>query len=246
MNLAATSDMNTIRRKTVAAVLGLLILAGPAIAGTGHPTQSHQSIRDAAQRHALNETQKLPSRAEVSVGDLDSRLRLTACDQPLDTYDSPNGLNGGRGVVGVRCNGSKPWKIYVPVRIALMESVVVSRRAIVRGQELSADDLVLSEIDVSAVHKAYFTRIEDVVGMRSKRSVTSGKLLHAGVLQQAKWIKRGSQVEIVAVGDGLDVRMRGKAMADGSRGDRIRVKNLNSGRIITGTVAGAGIVHVLN
>ena len=74
----------------------------------------------------------------MTTGSLDSRLKLAACDQPLATYDSPNGLNGGRGVVGVRCNGSKPWKIYVPVRIALMESVVVSRRAIVRGQELSA------------------------------------------------------------------------------------------------------------
>ena len=227
-------------------MLGLLILTSTATAGTDHAIQSHQSIRDAARQHALSGAEKLPSRAEVSVGDLDSRLRLTACDQPLETYDSPNGLNGGRGVIGVRCNGSKPWKIYVPVRIALMESVVVSRRAIVRGQELGAGDLMLSEVDVSAVHKAYFTRIEDVVGMHSKRSITAGKLLHAGLLKQAKWIKRGSQVEIVAVGDGLDVRMRGKAMADGSRGDRIKVKNLNSGRIITGTVAGAGVVHVLN
>jgi flagella basal body P-ring formation protein FlgA len=246
MNIARTSDMKTIRRKTVAAALGLLILAGPTTAGTDHPTQSHQSIRDVAQQHALDEVDNLPSRAEVHVGDLDSRLRLTACDQPLETYDSPNGLNGGRGVVGVRCNGSKPWKIYVPVRIALIESVVVSRRALVRGQELGADDLMLSEVDVSAVHKAYFTRIEDVVGLRSKRSVTSGKLLHAGLLQKAKSVKRGSQVEIIAVGGGLDVRMMGKAMADGSRGDRIKVKNLNSGRIITGTVAGAGVVHVLN
>jgi flagella basal body P-ring formation protein FlgA len=38
--------------------------------------------------------------------------------------------------------------------------------------------------------------------------------------------------------------MRGKALADGGRGDRIRVKNLNSGRIISGTVSGRGLVQV--
>ena len=246
MNLAATSDMNTIRRKTVAAVLGLLILAGPAIAGTGHPTQSHQSIRDAAQRHALNETQKLPSRAEVSVGDLDSRLRLTACDQPLDTYDSPNGLNGGRGVVGVRCNGSKPWKIFVPVNVALMDKVVINRRPLVRGQTLRPEDLMLSDMDVSGLHHAYFTRIEDVTGLRSKRAIAHGTTLHAGLLQRARLIKRGGQVDIVSISGGLQVRMRGKALADGGRGDRIQVENLSSGRVVSGTVVSSGVVHVLN
>ena len=37
-----------------------------------------------------------------------------------------------------------------------------------------------------------------------------------------------------------------KALADGSRGDRIRVKNLNSGRVVTGTVTGNGVIQVPN
>lgn len=242
-NFAAICGVNTIRQKTVAATLALLIQS---VFAAAHETQKHQSIRDAAERHALTEAENLPARPVVTVGDLDSRLKLAACDQPLDTYDSPNGLNGGRGVVGVRCTGSKPWKIYVPVKIALMESVVVSRRPVVRGQALQADDVMLSEVDVSAVHKAYFTRIEDVVGLRSKRAIASGKTLHAGLLQRARWVKRGNQVEIVAMTDGLQVRMMGKALADGGRGDRIKVKNLSSGRVITGTVAGTGVVHVFN
>jgi len=235
--------MNKIRQKIVAATLAFLIQ--PVIAAN-YETQSHQSIRDAAEQHALSETENLPSRPEVSVGDLDSRLKLAACDQPLDTYNSPNGLNGGRGVVGVRCSGSKPWKIFVPVKVSLMEHIVISSHPLVRGQTLEADDVTLSEVDVSAVRKAYFTRIEDVVGLRSKRAIASGKTLHAGLLQRAKWVKRGNQVEIVAIGDGLQVRMMGKALADGGRGERIKVKNLASGRVITGTVAGTGVIHVFN
>ena len=149
-----------IRRKTVAASVALLH-ASPVIAADDDTqiAREHPRCRRAA---CAGEAESLSARPEVTVGGLDSRLKLAACDQPLETYNSPNGLNGGRGVVGVRCNGSKPWKIYVPVKIALMESVVVSRRPLVRGQALRADDLMLSEVDVSGMHKAYFTRIEDV------------------------------------------------------------------------------------
>ena len=221
-----------------------LLLALPAAATS--PMQSHASIRDAARQHAAASADVPGGRAEITVNPLDSRLRLTACDRPLETYDSPNGLNRGRGVVGVRCTGSKPWKIFVPVSIAVIERVVVTRRPLVRGQALQADDLVLDETDVSRLHKAYFTRIEDVIGLRSKRALGAGKTLHAGLLKREKLVRRGKAVSIIASVGGLKVSVRGKALADGSQGDQIRVENLASGKIVSGTVAGDRLVKVLN
>jgi len=238
--------MRKIRQKFDATLVSALLLAGSALASDEADVEPLQNIRAAAEQHALAGAEGLPGRVEVTVGSLDSRLRLAACDQPLEAYDSPNGLSAGRGVVGVRCEGSRPWKLYVPVTIALMDQVVVSSRPLVRGQSVRAEDLMLSEVDTSGLRKAYFTRIEDVVGLRSKRAINSGTTLHAGLLQRAELVKRGSQVDILAVTEGLHVQMRGKALADGGRGDRIQVQNLNSGRVITGTVAGSGLVHVLN
>lgn len=233
--------MNTRRQKLVAT----LLLLGATTPLAADQSQSHASIRDTARDHALQAAALLPGRPRVEVGSLDSRLRLAKCDVPLEAYDSPNGLNGGRGVVGVRCDGSRPWKLYVPVQLALLEPVVVSRRALVRGQTLGADDLAIDEVDTTTLHKAYFTRIEDVVGLRSKRSVAAGATLHAGLLDREQLVRRGSQVEIVAASGGLQVSMRGKALADGGRGDRIRVENLKSGRVITGTVTGHGVIQVI-
>lgn len=236
--------MTALRRNPDIAAVALLLTAACHAPVASATNQSHASIREAAREHALSEAHSLPGNAQVSVGSLDSRLKLTACDQPLQTYDSPNGLRGGRGVVGVRCDGSKPWKLYVPVRIAVLEQIVVSRRPVVRGQTLTTADVMLSEVDTSGLHKAYFTRLEDVVGLRSKRSIASGKTLHAGLLRREQLVKRGTQVEIVANAGGLHVTMRGKALGDGGRGDRIRVKNLNSGRVITGTIRGRGVIQV--
>jgi len=238
--------MKNIRRNLDAILVSTLLLAGNAPASDEADVEPLQNIRAAAEQHALAGAEDLPGRVEVTVGSLDSRLKLAACDQPLQTYDSPNGLSAGRGVIGVRCEGSRPWKLYVPVTIALMDQVVVSSRPLVRGQSVQAEDLILSEVDTSGLRKAYFTRIEDVVGLRSKRAISSGTTLHAGLLPRAELARRGSQVDLLAVTDGLHVQMRGKALADGGRGDRIQVQNLNSGRVITGTVAGSGLVQVLN
>ena len=233
------------RRKSAALAVVLIAIAGSGSADE-YPAQSHDSIREAARQHALAQADNLAGRPEVTVGSLDSRLKLAQCERALETYDSPNGLNGGRGVVGVRCEGGKPWKIYVPVHLALLDTVVVSTRPLVRGQAVQADDVTLSEVDTSTLHKAYFTRVDDVVGLRSKRAVGGGTTLHAGLLERARLVKRGSQVQILAVTGGLQVRMRGKALADGTRGDRIKVKNLSSGREVTGTVTGSGLIEVLN
>jgi len=223
----------------------LAFAACPALAEE-YPIEPHDNIRAAAEQHALALGDDMPGRVEVTVGRLDSRLRLAACDKMLETYDSPNSLSGGRGMVGVRCNGSKPWKIYVPISVAVLNDVVVSSHPVVRGQAVQAGDLTVREVDTSRLRKAYFTRVEDVVGLRSKRDIPAGTALHAGLLQRAKLIKRGSHVEIIANLDGLRVTMRGEAMADGGRGDRIRVKNIDSGRVVTGTVTGSGVIEVLN
>lgn len=223
-----------------------MLLGALGVSADANTSQSHDSIRATAEFHAIEKAEMLAGRPVVKVGRLDSRLKLAECDQPLHAFDSPNGLSGGRGVVGVRCEGSTPWKIYVPVTVALMAQVVVTRNPVVRGQSLTANDLVLREMDISSERKAVFRDIGNAVGLRSKRTLDAGSLIHAGLLKRAKLIRRGGQVEIVATIDGLQVRMRGKAMADGGRGDRIQVKNTRSGRLVTGTVTGHGVIEVLN
>ena len=238
--------MSKKRRISVAICLSISIGVIAAGNATERASQSHETILEAARTHVLDNSDALGGRAEVSVKSLVSRLRLADCDLPLETFDSPNGLSGGRGVVGVRCPGSTPWKIYVPVHVALMDHVVVTRNPVVRGQTLDAGDLMLREIDVTSQRKAVFRDISDVIGLRSKRTLDAGDVVHAGLLQRAKLVRRGSDVQIRAATGGLYVTMHGKALSDGSHGQRIRVKNLSSGRIVTGTVTQSGVIEVLD
>ena len=57
-------------------------------------------------------------------------------------------------------------------------------------------------------------------------------------------VKRGEKITISAVQPAFTIRMNGVAMMNGTKGQRIRIKNENSGRIISATVVEAGVVSV--
>ena len=49
----------------------------------------------------------------VSIRPLDSRLAPAMCDEPLQALPANTTRTLGAVSVGVRCNGTKPWTIYV-------------------------------------------------------------------------------------------------------------------------------------
>ncbi len=224
-------------------LLCLLILAATTRAGND-TTESHQRIREAARAHVLARADQLPGQIEVKIARLDPRLRLRRCERPLETYDSPNGLRPGRNVVGVRCTGQHPWKLYVTVDIATLQPVVVAARPLARGQQVSAADLRIEQRDTARLHQAFYTQIHDLVGQRARRQIAAGRILHPGLLERRRLVRRGGTVQIVVQRGPLQVRMQGKALQNGALGDRIRVRNQASGREITGEVIAAGTVRV--
>ncbi len=231
-------------RKTLLTFLALAALPAPVPAAQNY--ESHQAIRDAALAHARKLAAQFPGKIKVSTSPLDRRLRLPACDRPLQAYNSPNGLRPGRGVVGVRCEGSHPWKLYVGVQIATLQPVVVLARPVARNQLLQAADLKTEWRDTSRLHRAYYTRddLPALRGMKARRALPAGQVLNPTLLGLRQLVWRGARVEILARHGALQVRMAGKALQNGSRGQRIRVRNLSSGREISGEVIASGVIQV--
>jgi flagella basal body P-ring formation protein FlgA len=64
------------------------------------------------------------------------------------------------------------------------------------------------------------------------------------MIDAQRLVKRGAEVTIVADTGNIEVRMRGKALGEGGRGDRIKVKNVRSGRVVTATVMARGVVQI--
>lgn len=181
----------------------------------------------------------------VSAGVLDSRHRLALCDRDLQGFLRSGTEIQARTIVGVRCDGSKPWKLYVPVNVIVTTNVLVARHTLTRGQLLSADDLTVELRDVSRIRTGYLTQAEQVVGQRLKTQLIAGKMLTPSMIEIDAVIRRGQSVTLVVGTGKFSISMNGTALMDGALNQRIRVQNINSGRIVEGVVRSQEHVEIL-
>ena len=181
----------------------------------------------------------------VKAGVLDPRHRLSYCDEPLQAF-----MRGGtdikaRTIVGVRCSGSRPWKVYVPVTVVVMADVLVARQTLTKGHVLTAADLTLERRDVSRQRSAYLSELQQAVGQRLKTQLIAGKALQPSMIEADIAVRRGQSVTLTAGGGDFRISMAGTALADGALNQRIRVRNSNSGRIVEGIVRSREQVEIL-
>ena len=225
---------------TVLAIL--LILAGPATAGD---LQEHRSIQATAETFIAGVVHSSHgAEPSVTAGSLDSRLRLARCDVPLEAFQPSGSRMLGNTTVGVRCTGSNTWTLYVPVSVSLFGDVVVAARPLPRSHLLTAADLKLARRDLAQLHAGYYSHIDQLVGKQAGRNIALDTAVSSLLVKEPLAVRRGQRVSLVANAGGLEVRMTGEAMSDGTAGERIRVRNLRSKRIIDGIVKSGTTIQV--
>lgn len=213
-------------------------------ATTAYAVQDLDEVRKAVGEflHASNGSIASPDHVEVGV--IDSRLRLARCGRSLKLFIPAGGAAAGNTTVGVRCLGPSPWLIYVPARVRVYRDVVVTSRAVPRNSVVGMQDIKLEQRDVSGLTAGYLGAPEKALGRVARRPMPIGAIIDRSALENRRLVRRGERVTILANAGRLAVQMKGKALMDGASGDRIRVKNLSSGRIVEGTVTANGTVHV--
>ncbi len=225
--------------------LAAFALAGATLTAAAAGTQPLAEIRAAARAHVarLYATEGAV-RHEIAVQRLDPRLRLARCDRPLETFDPPGARRHGNTVVGVRCPGASPWTVYVPVRVAVIRPVVVTRRPVPRGAVLAREDLELRERDTATLPLGYLTRLEAAVGQRARRALPAGAVVAPGALERTPVVRRGQRVILLARTGTVEVRAAAVALSDAAVGERVAVRNLRSQRVVEGVAVREGVVRV--
>lgn len=224
---------------------GFALMSSLAASALAAPIQDHATIRATAERFIADVVSASYGQSpEVHSGKLDSRLRLSQCETPLEAFQPPGGKTLGNITVGVRCNGSKSWSLYVPVKVSIYDRVVAAARPLSRGEVLDAGDVKLVERDLAQLQSGYFSDPADVAGMEVTRTVAIDAALTNHLVKEPLQVRRGQRVVLVAGEGGLEVRMAGEALSDGANGARIKVRNLSSKRVVDGTVLTATTVRV--
>ena len=112
------------------------------------------------------------------------------------------------------------------------------------GHKLELSNIHEVKVASQKVTRGQITNPDMAVGARLLRASKANTPLKKSLLRIPKLVKRASIVELIFKRGGIFLIAEGEALGDGKRGDIIKVKNLNSKKIVTGRVIGVNKVDV--
>tara|TARA_R110002072_G_scaffold14582_6_gene60130 strand:- start:16274 stop:17014 length:741 start_codon:yes stop_codon:yes gene_type:complete len=225
-------------------LLTLLIITMSSSSVHSKEYHSLEDISRTAHDFVLNKIQSLDEEIQISVGRLDPRLTLHRCTIPLEAFTQGYETRQGRSTIGVRCTDHKPWSLYVPITIKNFKKVVVLKQTASRNTVLSEANISLEKMNINRLSSGYFSDINQVQGKILTQNLSKGAVLTNNHIKIPMAINRGQLVTLIAKNAVIEVRAEGKALSKGAVGERIKVKNMKTKRIVEGIIIDKYLINV--
>lgn len=201
-------------------------------------------LLEAAHRHVLSaaawkgivsvEPAIAPAEQIVPTGKLDLRVKAGA-----------NAVRKGRNSIPVEITVDD--RIYrtvqVSVHVRLVAAVPVASRAVARGEEVSAGNIVMQERDVTALPDDTLTAMPEA-GWTACLPISEGSVLRGPWVSAPPAVLSGDRVLVVVCSGSVKVAEQGVAAQDGRTGDRIKVRLSGERREVRGIVSGPGLIEI--
>lgn len=241
-------------------------------APTPGPAASQEALYEAARQWVAQMQQSSP--AQVRFAPMDSRVWIEPCAQPLQ-FDYPFSQSRETVRVRCQTPrpwqlflrmlpplaadivpGAPP---VAPSAAALQgqppapqaaqvatRPVVVTRRLVQRGTVLDPQMLEVVQRPAQGLDPLLVTSLQDVDQAEATRDLPAGTALRSYDIRRTLLVRKGQTALLtVGQGSGFQVTVRVEAMQDGFMGEQIRLKNTESGRLLSGVVTGPNAVRGL-
>lgn len=226
----------TVLPKAIGMLFGLLCLASLATAGDASQAvdrwlvTTYQLDTDNVEiEHLTDQVTELDNGAALTV------LRPLSQKEPLGLFtlltqvDYPDG---------------RSEQMQVRVRIRKFAEVVVAADKFDRHATLTGSGFQLERTDITNLQEQPLTSLDAIAGLRTTRIIRKGTVVTSGMLEAIPDVEAGTEVSIVYSAGLCTITARGKALEAGYKGDLVRVKNADSGKIIHAAVIDNASVSV--
>jgi flagella basal body P-ring formation protein FlgA len=255
---------------TLLACLPLLAFAQGQPAPAPQAEAQERALQSA--RQWVAQSQQLPLE-QVRFAALDSRVRLQACGQPL-TFDYPftssretvrmrcpgpvvwqiflrllppaTAATPAGAAPPAAAASAAGATATAPVASVPMRTVVVTRRLVQRGSVLDANVAEEVQRPAQGLDTLAVQSLKDVEQAEAIRDLPAGTVLRSYDIKRSLMVRKG-QTALMTVGQssGFQITVRLEAQQDGYLGEQIRLKNPESGRLLSGVVTGPNAVRGL-
>lgn len=168
----------------------------------------------------------------ITPADIDPRIKIKPCLTPLN-FNIPESHSTRNVNVKVSCEDSTPWVLFMPVKIQTKLPVLTAKQTISKGSLLNSTNVEITYIDQLDLRGETLMDMNLIIGAKAKRTLSKGKALSP---RSFCVICKGDNVEIIAKSSTFMIKTEGVALKNANLGEKVRVKNNRSGRIVVGTV----------
>jgi flagella basal body P-ring formation protein FlgA len=145
--------------------------------------------------------------------------------------------------INIVIDGEEYRRVRLSFSVRRFERVVVARRRLSPCSLIALGDLTLAEREVTGL-SSWFVSPKELVGKEVRCTIPAGEVIEGRAVTEPAIICFGDVVTIVKRGERFVVKALGKALQRGFLGERIRVRNISSKRMVEAYVIDAETVEV--
>jgi flagellar basal body P-ring formation protein FlgA len=168
----------------------------------------------------------------------DSRIRN------MSFVKVPEASGDGICSVDIEEKSGRDRTIQIAFKVLLKKKLFVLKEDMKRGDTLGSAMIAVRETYLNGSTIGFPRSAEEISGRRLKKDQTAGTIITTQMVEEAIQVQRGEIVTLVADNRRLMVQAKGRTMERGKIGDTIRVKNLTSGKEVSGKLTGGDTVTV--
>lgn len=131
-----------------------------------------------------------------------------------------------------------------PALAGELGTAVVPKTIIYPGQEISAEQVNVVDVTNPNLVEGYARSLHEVEGKVTTKTLLPGRTIMLSALREQWTVRRGDKVVLVYANGGLRITAAGTPLSDATAGALIKVRNTDTGVIISGTVMADGSVLV--
>jgi len=125
------------------------------------------------------------------------------------------------------------------------EIVLIPNRVIYPGETITMD--TLKEVTLKPgkiIPPAVAITLPELDGKVAVRTLLPGRYIAGSSLREPWVVERGASVQMIFVAGGLTISAAAVTLQPGAAGDFVKVRNIDSGKILSGTVMADGSIRV--
>jgi flagella basal body P-ring formation protein FlgA len=224
--------------------LGLLWLTtwGVAFGQSDPQFQDTNRMRKAAEEFLSTQTNGLPGQINITIGKIDNRLKLPACEN-LSPFLLPGSKPWGKISLGIRCVAPKPWTIYISANVQTNADYYVTTTPLLQGQLIGVTDIRKVSGDLATLPVGVITNPSQVIGKSLLTSLASGSPLRMDALKTFPVIQQGQSIKVVSSGSGFQVSTEALALNNANEGQVAKAKTI-SGQLVSGIARTGGVIEI--